>query len=478
MRRRIITIGMLLCILFLSACEKEEQKEMEENKIVKAETTAEVTAVMEAATEEDSVSDGKSLIVYFSQSGNTERIAYDIQELTGANIFEITTVEGYPENLNELYNRGQAELDANVRPELEIAVDNFEVYDTVFLGYPIWGGTCPMAVFSFLEQYDFSKKTVIPFCTHGGSGFSRSISDMEKALPGDITVLEGLSVYGPEAENAKSDVEQWLDEIYLTSRGNGTVAYSYNIQKISCKVEGQNIYGVAYIPEIQEKVPLVIFAHELCCTHESGTAYAEELASRGVAVYTFDFRGGSEESRSDGNTVGMSVMTEAEDLAAVIQEAVKWDFVDANRIVLMGASQGGMASVIASARNQEKISGLILLYPALLVRDEIQEEFGELEDVPEKFYWKQWILVGKNYASDVWDYDVYEDMKVFDKPVMILHGDQDAVVDVSYSERAVKNYPDAELHIISGGDHVFSGNSFDKAVDYIVDYLQGLRFFE
>lgn len=110
-----------------------------------------------------------------------------------------------------------------------------------------------MAVFSFLEQYDFSGKTVIPFCTHGGSGFFRSISDMEKELPEDTVILDGFSVYGTETQNAKSNVEQWLEKIYPVYIENETVAYSYEIQKISCKGEVQNVYGVAYIPETQKK---------------------------------------------------------------------------------------------------------------------------------------------------------------------------------------------------------------------------------
>lgn len=102
--------------------------------------------------------------------------------------------------------------------------------------------------------------------------------------------------------------------------------------------------------------------------------------------------------------------------------------------------------------------------------------FENLEDVPEQFYFKQWIMVGKNYASDVWNYDVYEDMKIFEKPVLILHGDRDGVVDVSYSERASETYPDAEFHVLLGGGHVFHGDSFQEAVHYITVYLQELQF--
>lgn len=286
-----------------------------------------------------------------------------------------------------------------------------------------------------------------------------------------IFLLEGCGRMGSQISSGAE-----LNDEYEKNFRMSDATVSYRTEELSCKIGKQNIYGIVYIPDIQEKVPLIIFAHELCSTHESGEAYAKELASQGVAVYTFDFRGGSEESQSDGNTVGMSVMTEADDLDAVIQEAGKWDFVDRERIALMGASQGGMASAIAATRNQEQLSGLILLYPALLVRDEVQGLFENLEDVPDQFYFKQWIMVGKNYVADVWNYDVYEDMKKFEKAVLILHGNRDGVVDVSYSERAAEAYPEAELHVLSGGGHVFYGDSFQEAVHYITAYLQKLQF--
>lgn len=274
-------------------------------------------------------------------------------------------------------------------------------------------------------------------------------------------------------------VSKGIEQTYVNEEGAemNVKSYTYEIKEIPSKVKEQNIYGVAYIPDTKDKVPLVIFAHELCSTHKSGEGYAKELATRGIAVYTFDFRGGSEESRSDGSTVEMSVMSEADDIDAVIQEVTKWNFVDTERIILMGASQGGMASAISGTRNQSKLSGLILLYPALLVRDEIHELFEELENVPEQFNFKQWITLGRNYATDVWDYDVYEDMKAFEKPVLILHGDQDMVVDISYSDHASKTYPYAELYVLSGGGHVFRGESFQEAVHYIAEYLQKLQFF-
>lgn len=202
----------LLCLLcLLTACGLDGQGDGSDQ--AQSRVTAETAGMETGYTDTETDEDPHTLIVYFSQSGNTEQIAEYIRQDTGADIFRITTVEPYPDVLEDLYERGQTELDAGARPELAGIIENMDSYDTVFLGYPIWGGTCPMAVFSFMEQHDFTGKTVIPFCTHGGSGFSRSISDIEKTLPADITMKKGFSVSGSRAAEAQADVEAWLDTL-------------------------------------------------------------------------------------------------------------------------------------------------------------------------------------------------------------------------------------------------------------------------
>ena len=168
----------------------------------------------------------------------------------------------------------------------------------------------------------------------------------------------------------------------------------------------------------------------------------------------------------------MSVMTEADDVQAVLAAAQKWDFVDTSQIVLLGASQGGMASAVAALRDPEQVKGLILLYPALLIHDAVHEQFAALEDVPDKFNYNGWIRVASNYVSDVWDYDIFAEMERFEKPVLILHGNHDGIVDLSYSEHAAESYPNAKLRILNGAGHGFYGSSFYEAMEYILNYLQ------
>lgn len=269
-----------------------------------------------------------------------------------------------------------------------------------------------------------------------------------------------------ETESAEDTSERETEDVEELQ------VYSYETAEIWCENEGQKIYGIAYIPESVDKVPLVIFAHELGNTLAGGTEYAKIFASHGIAVYTFDFRGGGNGSRSDGLTTEMSVMTEASDLEAVLAVAKSWDFVDAEKIVLMGASQGGMVSAVTAARIPDELAGMILLYPAFVIHDAVHSWFPTLELVPEQYDLRGWILVGKVYAQDVWDYDIYEEMGQFSGPVLILHGNRDDIVDVLYSERAVECYPNARMYVIDGAGHGFYEEDFDLAVEYILGYLQ------
>lgn len=151
----------------------------------------------------------KVLVAYFSYSGNTKGIAEQIQEQTGADIFEIKTTQEYPEDYDEVVDQAQEEQRANARPELNATVDNIQDYDVVFLGYPNWWGDMPMAVYSFLDTYDLSGKTIIPFCTHGGSGLSGTEGNIASEEPG-ATMMEGLAIRDSNLDGAGTEIEEWL----------------------------------------------------------------------------------------------------------------------------------------------------------------------------------------------------------------------------------------------------------------------------
>jgi flavodoxin len=165
----------------------------------------------------------KSLIAYYSRKGNnyvgggivnlaignTEVAATMIRTLTGGDLFRIETARAYPEDYHETTEVAQQELRKNARPELSGHLDGVKDYEVIFLGYPNWWGTMPMAVFTFLEAYDFSGKTIIPFCTNEGSGMGQSERDIKRLCP-KAKLLKGLSIRGESVRKAEGDIAAWL----------------------------------------------------------------------------------------------------------------------------------------------------------------------------------------------------------------------------------------------------------------------------
>ena len=170
-----------------------------------------IIAFMVAAISMPLLSD--PLVVYFSRSGNTESVAERIAERVDADVFEIETVQEYPENYDELLDYARNEQRSDARPELSAHIDDIERYDVIFLGYPNWWGDMPMPLYSFLDEYDLSDKTIMPFVTSGGSGFSRTIRSIESEEP-EATVLEGLSIRDRRVHDSSTDraIEEWIED--------------------------------------------------------------------------------------------------------------------------------------------------------------------------------------------------------------------------------------------------------------------------
>ncbi|MDR2855149.1 MAG: flavodoxin [Methanomicrobiales archaeon] len=153
-----------------------------------------------------------SLIVYFSHTGNTLELAKHIQELTDAEMFEIEPVIPYPEVYEECVRQARTELADGVFPEISDHVDDIASYDLIYLGYPIWIGTIPRPVATFLVEHELEGKTIIPFCTYGGGGISHSVTDIQALVP-EATVREAFGVTGTKASEAKDAVYEWLKEL-------------------------------------------------------------------------------------------------------------------------------------------------------------------------------------------------------------------------------------------------------------------------
>ena len=150
------------------------------------------------------------LVVYFSRTGTTKAVAEQIQKEVNGDIFEIEIVNPYPEEYKATTDQAKKELADGYLPSLKSKAENLDEYDTIFLGYPIWWGTMPMPVFSFLNENNLGGKKIIPFATHQGSGLGRSISDLAKAVPNGNVEREGKAVRGSISE---SEIKEWLGKV-------------------------------------------------------------------------------------------------------------------------------------------------------------------------------------------------------------------------------------------------------------------------
>ena len=161
----------------------------------------------------------KSLVVYFSWSGNTENVAKSIQSQTDSDIFEIVPATPYSDDYDAVVDLAQAEQSEDARPAIADSIENIADYNVIYVGYPNWWGDMPMILYTFFDSYDFSGKTVAPFCTSGGSTISASEQSIAALIP-QATLLEGITISGSSAADAGAEVTSWLTDLgLLTTQG-------------------------------------------------------------------------------------------------------------------------------------------------------------------------------------------------------------------------------------------------------------------
>ena len=213
-------------VLSLAACGNNDQN------------TAEDTLAATGNSGTGGAGSGKVLIAYFSAMetdgvdtvagasrvavngevlGNNEYIAQIIQRETGGDLFAVETVQDYPTTHDPLLEFAYDEKADNARPELATQIENPDSYDVIFLGYPNWNADLPMPLYTFLEEYDFSGKTIIPFTVHGGSGFSGTIQTISELQPDATVISDGLSISRDSVSGAESDVVDWVNGLHLTA---------------------------------------------------------------------------------------------------------------------------------------------------------------------------------------------------------------------------------------------------------------------
>lgn len=237
--------------------------------------------------------------------------------------------------------------------------------------------------------------------------------------------------------------------------------------------DGMKLSGDLLLPDAAGPLPLVILSHGFGGSRYVVRDYAETFACHGIAACIFDFIGGGNDSQSDGDTTQMSVLTEAADLDVILSAMREDPRFDAGRIFLFGESQGGLVSTYVGCRRPDDVAGLVLLYPAYVIRDLVTQNVPDLDSIPESLtLWG--VKIGAVYARDALTFDIYEMMTDYPREVLIIHGTDDNIVPIAYSERAVTTFPDAELITLEGAGHGFSGKKKTSAAASALAYVRSM----
>ena len=253
----------------------------------------------------------------------------------------------------------------------------------------------------------------------------------------------------------------------------GKKAYEVEIHKLSVPAGGHTLYGELLLPQgLQGKLPTIVCSHGLNGSYHYFRDYVGMcLAMSGYAVCCFDFYGGSVRGKSGGKMTEMSVFTERDDLNAVIDWVMTQETTDAAQLFLFGESQGGFVTAITAAQRPQDIRAVIEYYPALCIPDDARKRFHSAEEIPVE-YKHMGRRFGRIYCEDLLDYDVYAEIPAYEGPVLILHGDHDQTVDISYGQKAAAVYKKAEFICLPGEIHGFTGDGRKKAARLTYDFLQ------
>lgn len=250
-----------------------------------------------------------------------------------------------------------------------------------------------------------------------------------------------------------------------------TETENFRIRRLPLTDKDKYIFGKLYLPkESQKTFPTVILAHGYGVNHLALADVAEILAENGIAAYAFDFCGGGIASRSSGTMMEMSVETELSDLEFVMKSIYDMGFADKSRFYLCGESQGGFVAAWCGARNPHMTTGLILMYPALNLPKYGKDRFPEGSEIPDKVL-TLGMMVGSGYYKALRKVDISAECEKYPGPVLILHGEKDDMVPVSFSEDALDLFPDARLVILENAGHGFYNEEVSVAAQQIIAFI-------
>ena len=252
--------------------------------------------------------------------------------------------------------------------------------------------------------------------------------------------------------NTTAQTTQTTQAPHVEVKTDGT----YTVKEYDSDSNGKDIYARAFVPDVEGRVPLVIFSHGLGANVEHEEEVQKTLAKAGIAVFSLEFAGGSSSAApmSEGLTTEMSVLTEVQNLKDAIRIASGLEYADPQKIYLMGSSQGGLVTAL-TAEEVTNIAGLFLFYPAFSLPDDIRSSFPKLEEVPETFNLLG-TRIGKKYITDIYDMDPYANLDELTMPVHIYHGKDDNIVPLTASQKAMKRLKDARLTTLEDTGHALT----------------------
>ena len=248
-----------------------------------------------------------------------------------------------------------------------------------------------------------------------------------------------------------------------------SAATKTNTQELWIENGSRRIYGELFTPQNAKKNgPIAIIAHGFNGTFDYGRNYYDVMDRLGYRCYTFDFPCGSVRSRSDNNTLNMSILDEQSDLRAIVNY---FHSKGHQHIVLIGESQGGLVSALTAAQMKDKVSQLVLVFPALCIPQNWRARYPKLSDIPEVT--ELWgVKMGRRFFEEIHDMNTFDIIGKYRGPVLIVQGDKDQVVLIEDSKRAQKLYKDARLHIIPGAGHGFKPKEFQEEAEQLEKFLK------
>lgn len=260
-------------------------------------------------------------------------------------------------------------------------------------------------------------------------------------------------------------------EHYISSREAIEENEHYRIYEQLFEKENQKIYGQLVLPkQYNKQLPVVIIGHGFNSSHALNMVYAKALANSGIAAYAFDFIGGSSVSKSDGEMIDTSIISQRRDMEMVLQQLRAYEFLDNNNVFLMGDSQGGLVAALTAGLHPNLVKGLVLLYPALRLPNMLKLFEKNLDKLPDKLT-IMGATIGKRYVTDVAGLDVNSEIAKFKGNVLIVQGDKDLIVPLSSSQEAVEVYDNANLEVIKGAGHGFDNEQTGQVIKKIVNYI-------